>query len=200
MDVADGTAAVGPLVGRLMRTHAWRSFAHLQDVHWTRLAAAMTFTSFLALFPLLTVAAAIGAALLSRASSSTGWSKAHRAGPRHLRPARHQRPGRQRRHHRPDRGRRCCSSPASAGSARCATACARCGARTRATRTWSSASSWTAASCSASACAVLVSLGASGFATAAVNWTADQLGLEHNGRGGCCCTVVGFGSPSSPTS
>jgi membrane protein len=34
-------------------------------VKWTRLAAAMTFTSFVALFPLLTVAAAIAAATLS---------------------------------------------------------------------------------------------------------------------------------------
>ena len=49
-----------------MLTHAWRAFAHLLDVHWTRLAAAMTFTSFVALFPLMTVAAAVGAALLSQ--------------------------------------------------------------------------------------------------------------------------------------
>ncbi|MDF9815163.1 inner membrane protein YhjD [Streptomyces sp. SPB162] len=56
---------IGPWIARLMRTHAWRSFEHLQKVHWSRLAAAVTFTSFLALFPLITVAAAIGAALLS---------------------------------------------------------------------------------------------------------------------------------------
>lgn len=56
---------IGPRVARLMRTHAWRAFAHLQSVHWSRLAAAMTFTSFLALFPLLALSAAIGAALLS---------------------------------------------------------------------------------------------------------------------------------------
>lgn len=57
---------IGPLVDRALRTHAWRAFAHLLDVHWTRLAAALTFTSFLALFPLITVAAAVGAALLSQ--------------------------------------------------------------------------------------------------------------------------------------
>jgi membrane protein len=57
---------IGPRIARAMRTHAWRAFDHLQDVHWSRLAAAMTFTSFLALFPLLAVVAAIGAATLSK--------------------------------------------------------------------------------------------------------------------------------------
>lgn len=57
---------VGPLVRRLMRTHAWRSYETLDRVHWTRLAAAVTFLSFLALFPLITVAAAIVAAALDQ--------------------------------------------------------------------------------------------------------------------------------------
>lgn len=57
---------VGPLAVRLMRTHAWRSYETLDRVHWTRLAAAITFISFLALFPLITVAAAVGAALLDQ--------------------------------------------------------------------------------------------------------------------------------------
>ncbi|MEV7088900.1 YhjD/YihY/BrkB family envelope integrity protein [Streptomyces sp. NPDC093085] len=57
---------IGPVVARLMLTHAWRSYERLDRVHWTRLAAAITFISFLALFPLITVAAAIGAALLSQ--------------------------------------------------------------------------------------------------------------------------------------
>ncbi|MFF4502310.1 YihY/virulence factor BrkB family protein [Streptomyces sp. NPDC001401] len=57
---------VGPLVARLTLTHAWRSYERLDRVKWTRLAAAMTFTSFVALFPLLTVAAAIAAATLSK--------------------------------------------------------------------------------------------------------------------------------------
>ncbi|MFJ2396210.1 YihY/virulence factor BrkB family protein [Streptomyces sp. NPDC087843] len=56
---------VGPLVTRLMATHAWRSYERLDRVKWTRLAAAMTFVSFVALFPLLTVAAAVGAATLT---------------------------------------------------------------------------------------------------------------------------------------
>ncbi|MEU9150864.1 YihY/virulence factor BrkB family protein [Streptomyces sp. NPDC048417] len=56
---------VGPLVGWLMHTHAWRSYERLDRVKWTRLAAAMTFISFIALFPLLTVGAAIAAATLS---------------------------------------------------------------------------------------------------------------------------------------
>jgi membrane protein len=48
-----------------MATHAWRSYERLDRVKWTRLAAAMTFVSFVALFPLLTVAAAVAAATVS---------------------------------------------------------------------------------------------------------------------------------------
>ncbi|MFF8607471.1 YihY/virulence factor BrkB family protein [Streptomyces sp. NPDC015346] len=62
---------IGPWAARLMRTHAWRSYETLDEAHWTRLAAAVTFLSFLALFPLITVAAAIGAALLSREQLDT---------------------------------------------------------------------------------------------------------------------------------
>src|SRR5256885_10865058 len=62
MDWLKKLPVVGPLLARLMLTHAWRSFERLDRVKWTRLAAAMTFTSFVALFPLLTVAAAIAAA------------------------------------------------------------------------------------------------------------------------------------------
>ncbi|MGW2562928.1 YihY/virulence factor BrkB family protein [Streptomyces sp. NPDC001514] len=65
MDWLTRLPVIGPLVQRLMRTHAWRSYERLDRAHWTRLAAAITFISFLALFPLVTVAAAIGAALLS---------------------------------------------------------------------------------------------------------------------------------------
>ncbi|WP_338896448.1 YihY/virulence factor BrkB family protein [Streptomyces sp. TG1A-60] len=64
MDWLKKLPGVGPLVERLMTTHAWRSYERLERVKWTRLAAAMTFISFLALFPLLTVAAAIAAATL----------------------------------------------------------------------------------------------------------------------------------------
>ncbi|MBO8202523.1 YihY/virulence factor BrkB family protein [Streptomyces smyrnaeus] len=63
---------VGPLVARsrtvlarLRTTRIWRIYEHLDDRKWTRLAAAITFTSFLALFPMLAVGAAVAAALLS---------------------------------------------------------------------------------------------------------------------------------------
>ncbi|MFD5076005.1 YihY/virulence factor BrkB family protein [Streptomyces sp. NPDC058371] len=65
MDWLKKLPGIGPLVARLMETHAWRSYERLDRVKWTRLAAAMTFISFVALFPLLTVAAAIAAATLS---------------------------------------------------------------------------------------------------------------------------------------
>ncbi|KOU19393.1 YihY/virulence factor BrkB family protein [Streptomyces sp. WM6368] len=65
MDWLTKLPVIGPLASRLMQTHAWRSYERLDRVHWTRLAAAITFISFLALFPLITVAAAVGAALLS---------------------------------------------------------------------------------------------------------------------------------------
>ncbi|MFJ9415801.1 YihY/virulence factor BrkB family protein [Streptomyces sp. NPDC101227] len=57
--------AIRPGVTWLMASHPWRAYERMQRVHWTRLAAAITFTSFIALFPLLTVGAAIGAAVLS---------------------------------------------------------------------------------------------------------------------------------------
>ncbi|MEV7995188.1 YihY/virulence factor BrkB family protein [Streptomyces sp. NPDC086077] len=65
MDWLKKLPVIGPLAARLMLTHAWRSYERLDRVKWTRLAAAMTFTSFVALFPLLTVGAAIAAATLS---------------------------------------------------------------------------------------------------------------------------------------
>lgn len=64
MDWLKKLPVIGPLVTRVMLTHAWRSYERLDRVKWTRLAAAMTFVSFVALFPLLTVAAAIAAATL----------------------------------------------------------------------------------------------------------------------------------------
>lgn len=65
MDWLKKLPVVGSTVTRLMTTHAWRSYERMDRVKWTRLAAAMTFTSFVALFPLLTLAAAIAAATLS---------------------------------------------------------------------------------------------------------------------------------------
>lgn len=66
MDWLKNLPVVGPLVVRLMGTHAWRTYETLDRAKWSRLAAAITFISFLALFPLITVAAAIGAAVLSK--------------------------------------------------------------------------------------------------------------------------------------
>ncbi|WP_432018257.1 YihY/virulence factor BrkB family protein [Streptomyces sp. 1222.5] len=71
MDWLKRLPGIGPLVTRLMTTHAWRSYERLDRVKWTRLAAAMTFVSFVALFPLLTVAAAITAATLSPSGQKT---------------------------------------------------------------------------------------------------------------------------------
>ncbi|MFI1972741.1 YihY/virulence factor BrkB family protein [Streptomyces cinnamoneus] len=69
MDWLTRLPVIGPVlrgpVTRLTRTHAWRSYETLDRVKWTRLAAAITFTSFVALFPLLTLGAAVAAALLS---------------------------------------------------------------------------------------------------------------------------------------
>ncbi|WP_103530615.1 YihY/virulence factor BrkB family protein [Streptomyces sp. SM11] len=65
MDWLKKLPVIGPLVTRLMETHAWRSYERLDRVHWARLAAAITFISFLALFPLIAVGAAVAAALLS---------------------------------------------------------------------------------------------------------------------------------------
>ncbi|MEU6989810.1 YihY/virulence factor BrkB family protein [Streptomyces sp. NPDC046465] len=71
MDWLKKLPGIGPLVEKGMRTHAWQAYERLDQVHWSRLAAAMTFISFLALFPLLTVAAAIAAATLSKKQQST---------------------------------------------------------------------------------------------------------------------------------
>ncbi|MFF0158904.1 YihY/virulence factor BrkB family protein [Streptomyces sp. NPDC005263] len=70
MDWLKKLPVVGPPLARLMTTHAWRSFERLDRVKWTRLAAAMTFTSFVALFPLLTVGAAIVAAAFGEAQQN----------------------------------------------------------------------------------------------------------------------------------
>ncbi|MFF9024080.1 YihY/virulence factor BrkB family protein [Streptomyces eurythermus] len=67
MDWLKRLPGIGPIVTRLTVTHAWRCYERLDRVKWARLAAAMTFVSFVALFPLLTVAAAVTAATLSPA-------------------------------------------------------------------------------------------------------------------------------------
>lgn len=65
MDWLTRLPLIGPLVAKAMRTHAWRAYDTLDRVKWTRLAAAITFSSFVALFPLLTLGAAVAAAVLS---------------------------------------------------------------------------------------------------------------------------------------
>ncbi|MGY0018195.1 YihY/virulence factor BrkB family protein [Streptomyces sp. cg35] len=75
MDWLKKLPVVGPLVAWLMRTHAWQAYERLDEVVWARLAAAMTFISFLALFPLLTVAAAIAAGTLGADQQKTLESK-----------------------------------------------------------------------------------------------------------------------------
>ncbi|MGW0992824.1 YihY/virulence factor BrkB family protein [Streptomyces sp. NPDC002520] len=65
MDWLKKLPGIGPIVTWLTGTHAWQAYERLDQVKWTRLAAAMTFVSFIALFPLLTLAAAITAATLS---------------------------------------------------------------------------------------------------------------------------------------
>ncbi|WP_318201780.1 YihY/virulence factor BrkB family protein [Streptomyces sp. SCL15-4] len=71
MDWLKKLPGIGPVVTRLTITHAWRCYERLDRVKWTRLAAAMTFVSFVALFPLLTVAAAVTAGTLSPARQKT---------------------------------------------------------------------------------------------------------------------------------
>ncbi|KPI19814.1 Ribonuclease BN [Actinobacteria bacterium OK074] len=65
MDWLKRLPGIGPVVTRLMATHAWQAYERLDRVKWGQLSAAMTFTSFVALFPLLTVSAAIAAATLN---------------------------------------------------------------------------------------------------------------------------------------
>ncbi|GAB2798811.1 YihY/virulence factor BrkB family protein [Streptomyces daliensis] len=67
MDWLTRLPVIGPAAAWLFRTRVWRVYEHLDARKWTRLAAAITFTSFLALFPMLAVGAAVGAALLSDA-------------------------------------------------------------------------------------------------------------------------------------
>ncbi|WP_405743955.1 YihY/virulence factor BrkB family protein [Streptomyces sp. NBC_01525] len=71
MDWLSRLPLIGPAVTWLMATHLWRAWTRIQRVHWTRLAAAITFTSFVALFPLITVGAAIGATVLSTSQLHT---------------------------------------------------------------------------------------------------------------------------------
>ncbi len=56
---------IGPPVAWFLRTRVWRVYQHLDARNWTRLAAAITFTSFVTLFPVLGLAGAVGTGLLT---------------------------------------------------------------------------------------------------------------------------------------
>ncbi|WP_063772050.1 YihY/virulence factor BrkB family protein [Kitasatospora mediocidica] len=56
---------IGPLVAAVLRTRAYRAYEHFTAAKANRLAGAVTFFGFLALFPLLTVALAIAVATLT---------------------------------------------------------------------------------------------------------------------------------------
>ncbi len=56
---------VGPLVAALLRSRPYRVYEHFTEARGNRLAGAVTFFGFLALFPLLTVALAIAVATLT---------------------------------------------------------------------------------------------------------------------------------------
>ncbi|WP_327677730.1 YihY/virulence factor BrkB family protein [Kitasatospora sp. NBC_00458] len=67
MDFLTRLPVIGPLVARVLRSRPYRAYEHLTAVRGNRLAGAVTFFGFLALFPLLTVALAIAVATLSDA-------------------------------------------------------------------------------------------------------------------------------------
>ncbi|SEG62166.1 membrane protein [Actinacidiphila yanglinensis] len=191
MDWLTGLPWIGPRIARAMRTHAWRAFAHLQSVHWSRLAAAMTFTSFLSLFPLLAVVAAVGAATLSDRQLDKLENKITEQIPgiadkldinglvanagtigvigavalvfTGISWVTSLRECLRAVWHKDDEGR----NPVT-GRLHDALVLLGLGG------------------------AVLVSLGASGFATAAVNWTADRAGLDNHDPGRVLLTVVGY--------
>ncbi len=182
---------IGPRIARAMRTHAWRAFAHLQTVHWTRLAAAMTFTSFLALFPLLAVVAAVGAATLSQ---------------RRLDKLEHriteQIPGIADKLDINSLVANAGTIGIAASAALLFTGISWVGSLRGCLRAvWlkddEERNPVTAKLSDGGVLlglggAVLVSLAASGFATAAVNWTADRIGLDHHGPGRVLLAVVGY--------
>ncbi|GAB2598656.1 YihY/virulence factor BrkB family protein [Streptomyces capparidis] len=67
MDWLARVPVVGPGFARLMRTRVWRAWQHYSDVGGDRFAAAVAYTGFVALFPLVAVTAAMAAAFLTPA-------------------------------------------------------------------------------------------------------------------------------------
>ena len=182
---------IGPRVAALMRTHAWRAFAHLQTVHWTRLAAAMTFTSFLSLFPLLALTAAIGAALVSQHQLDTLEHKISQ-----------QIPGISGQLDINGLVANAGTVGVIAGALLLLTGIGWVGSLRDCLRAvWGKDDEernpimgklLDGGILLGLGVAVLVSLGSSGFATAAVNWTADKAGIGHQGPGPALLTLVGF--------
>ncbi|WP_069462926.1 YihY/virulence factor BrkB family protein, partial [Actinacidiphila rubida] len=182
---------IGPRVAALLRTHAWRAFAHLQDVHWTRLAAAITFTSFLSLFPLLALSAAIGAALLSQHQLDTLEHKIEE-----------QIPGISGQLDIQGLVDNAGTVSVIAGALLAFTGIGWIGSvrdclravwgRDKDERNPIVGKALDGGILLGLGVAVLVSLGSSGFATAAVNWTADKSGISHHGPVRVLLTVVGL--------
>jgi membrane protein len=56
---------VGPWIAWFFTTRLWRVYEHLDARKWSRAAGAITYSSFLALFPMLAVGATVGATLLT---------------------------------------------------------------------------------------------------------------------------------------
>lgn len=65
MDWLTGLPVIGPVVGWVLRTRPYRVYTYFNEAGGNRLAGAVTFFGFLALFPLLTVAMAVAAATLT---------------------------------------------------------------------------------------------------------------------------------------
>ncbi|MBC3843916.1 YihY/virulence factor BrkB family protein [Streptacidiphilus sp. 4-A2] len=71
MDWLTRLPVIGPVVAWLLRSRPYRVYEHFNDVGSNRLAGAVTFFGFLALFPLLTVAMAVAIGTLSAAQVHT---------------------------------------------------------------------------------------------------------------------------------
>ncbi|MYS22705.1 membrane protein [Streptomyces sp. DvalAA-14] len=191
MDWLTGLPWIGPRIAAVLRTHAYRAFAHLLSVHWTRLAAALTFTSFLALFPLLTVVAAVGAALLSDRQLNTLEHKISQ-----------QIPGIADQLNISGLVAHAGTVGIIAGAVLLFTGVGWIGSLRDVLRAiWGKDNEprnpftgklWDGAVLFGLGAAVLVSLGASALATAAVDWTARHLGFAHSGPGPTLLTLVGI--------
>ncbi|GAA3297671.1 hypothetical protein GCM10020295_31130 [Streptomyces cinereospinus] len=182
-----------------MLTHAWRSYERLDRVKWTRLAAAMTFTSFVALFPLLTVSAAITAATLSTEQQKEIQDKIAE-----------QIPGISDQLDIASLVDNAGTVGVIAGALLLLTGIGWVGSTRDCLRAvWELPDeednpvlhkAKDAGILLGLGGALLVTLAASTVASAAVGWTARQWGLDERGWGACCCASRRSGSPCSPPS